>query len=85
MLQLFSQTYAKETKLSEDTVFFTFKMLNLLLTAICIREELKKMSSLLVSHFSFTLYQRKSPAKLPFDAGTSWPIWKNLGLFAVLP
>lgn len=46
MLQLFSQTYAKETKLSEDTVFFTFKMLNLLLTAICIREELKKMSSL---------------------------------------
>ena len=31
MLQPFSRTYAKQTKLSEDTVFFIFKMLNLLL------------------------------------------------------
>ena len=42
MLQLFSQTYAKQTQFSNDTVFFIFKMLNLLLTAICIIEELKK-------------------------------------------
>lgn len=46
----------KLMQFSEDAVFFIFKMLNLLLTAICIIEELKKKNILSISHSHFLYF-----------------------------
>ena len=49
----------KLMQFSEDTVFFIFKMLNLLLTAICIIEELKKnILSISHSHFLYFILKK---------------------------